>query len=79
MNKLRRLLQKVAMAWDQFSCFHEDTHLVRWHWTHYPNGCEPRSVEAEYQCEACGKLLYMHLFGRAAHEWADAMGDYKKA
>lgn len=43
---------------------------------HFPD-YEPLSVEVEYECEKCGKLAYLHLYGREADEWAEAMGNYK--
>ena len=69
MNKLKKL-------WKQLFCNHYYVTCLRWHWTHYPNDYDLRSVEIEYQCNNCGKIFYLHLFGNEAYEWSFVMGDY---
>ena len=44
---------------------------------HFPD-YEPLSVEVEYKCKDCGKIDYLHLYGKEADEWAKSMGNYKK-
>jgi hypothetical protein len=69
LNKIKKFIQKLK-------CNH-DMALKRWHWVHFPN-YEPLSVEAEYECSICGKIDYIHLYGKEAEEWQAAMGNYKK-
>lgn len=57
-------------------CKH-DMDLIRWHWVHFPD-FEPISVEAEYQCEKCGKFERIHLYDYEAKQWAEVLQDYKK-
>lgn len=70
------MLEKIKRFIRQYKCTH-DMDVTRWHWVHFPN-YEPLSVEAEYQCSACGKLDYLHLYGKDADTWAKAMGNHKK-
>ena len=39
---------------------------------------ESRHVEIEYRCNACGKLVYCHLYDKAAKNWCDVIGNYKQ-
>ena len=32
--------------------------MTRWHWSHGPNGNDPRCIEREFRCTKCGKLFY---------------------
>jgi hypothetical protein len=68
-EKIKKLLQELR-------CEH-DMRLNRWHWVHFPN-YEPLSVEAEYKCTKCGKIDYVHLYGKEGEDWAGVMGNYKK-
>lgn len=49
-NKLKRLF-----------CNHENNEVICWHWTHYPNDYEIRSVEAQLKCNNCGKYHFLHI------------------
>jgi len=61
---------KKLNAWlAQLWCNHVSVQLIRWHWTHGINGNDPRTVEAEYRCDKCGKLVYMHLNRKESFEW----------
>lgn len=75
---MEQLLNKIKFWWKQFRCPHTYASCNRWHWTHYPNDNDYRSIEAEYVCNNCGKVMYIHLFGKEAEEWEFVMGDYKK-
>jgi hypothetical protein len=75
---MKYLLQKINLWWKQFRCSHTYASCNRWHWTHYPNDNDYRSIEVEYICNNCGKVIYIHLFGIEAKEWEFVMGDYKK-
>lgn len=57
-------------------CKHENAYVVRWCIKHIPDS-EPSCVVVEYQCEECGKYVYLYLHGRDKAEWIKAMGDYK--
>lgn len=75
---MHSLFLKIKYYWKRFKCSHTYIDCNKWHWTHYPNNNDYRSVEIEYCCKNCGKIIYVHLFGRKAKEWAFIMGDYKK-
>ena len=68
---MKKWLKKVT-------CKHYRATLVRWHWSHGPNGNEPRTVEAEYKCDACGKDVYLHLSRAESEEWSKIMGHHKQ-
>ncbi|MBU5486419.1 hypothetical protein KQI86_19140 [Clostridium sp. MSJ-11] len=70
------MLEKIKLTIRRLKCKH-DMEINRWHWVHYPES-EPSSVEAEYKCNRCGKLNYIHLYDKEAEEWSSAMGEYKK-
>ena len=63
----------------QAMCNHQYATMLRWHWTHGPNGNTPAFVEAEYECDNCGKIVYLHQQGKEAHEWAKCMGNHLEA
>lgn len=69
---------KIKKFFRQISCNHFDADLIRWHWTHGPMGNDPASVEAECRCNDCEKMVYMHLYGKDASEWAKVMKNHKK-
>lgn len=71
MDKIKRWLKQLL-------CRHYRAGLVRWHWCHGLNGNEPATVEAEYRCDDCGKLVYMHLGREESFQWASTMGHYKQ-
>jgi hypothetical protein len=68
------MLEKIKLYIKQKNCNHY-MRTTRWHWVHYPNS-EPLSIEAEYQCTICGKIDYVHLYGKEAEQWAMVMGNY---
>ncbi len=73
------MTNKIKRFYKQLSCAHTDADLIRWHWTHGPDGNEPTVIEAEYRCKDCGKVVYMVLYGQRALEWSKVMGYYKEA
>ena len=75
---MKDLLQQIKFWWKQFRCPHTYSTINRWHWTHYPNDYDYRSVEIEYTCNDCGKVRYDHLFGSEAKAWEYTMGNHKK-
>ena len=72
-------IEKIKLWWKRTTCNHLNADLLRWHWTHGPNGHDPATVESEYKCQNCGKIVYLHLDRKESFEWAKSMGDYKKA
>ena len=72
-------MKAIKAFFKRLFCKHTDTYLLRWHWTHGPSGNDPLFIEAEYCCKECGEIVYLYQRGREAHDWANAMGDYKKA
>lgn len=74
-----KLIVKIKTCIKKCMCRHERANLQRWHWTHGPNGNDPATVEAEYECQLCGKIVYLHLNRKESLDWATAMGHYKQA
>lgn len=72
-------MEKIKKFLKQFFCKHAEVNLLRWYWTHGPNGNDPLFIEAEYRCKECGKIIYVYRRGKDADEWARAMGNHKKA
>ena len=57
-------------------CRHEEANLTRWCIKHIPDS-EPSCAVVEYQCEECGKYIYIYLRGKEKADWITAMGEYK--
>jgi hypothetical protein len=72
------MLNKLRVFFKQLFCKHYNSKLLRWHLVHFPS-YEPLSVEAEYQCDDCEKINYLHLYGKDRTDWEENMGNYKKA
>lgn len=74
-------MKKIKRFFRQLFCKHMDADLIRWHWTHGPNGNAPLFIQAEYRCNECGKIICVYKHGKEAHDWAEVtkvMGGYKK-
>lgn len=50
--KLTKIIKRIF-------CSHEYL-LVGWHWTHGPNGSDPRMIEAKWKCRKCGKVNFFY-------------------
>jgi hypothetical protein len=70
------MIDKIKLLIKQIKCKHYMV-LNRWHLVHFPN-YEPLSVEAEFKCNKCGKVDYLHLYDKEKEEWENCMGNYKK-
>ena len=47
----------------KLSCKHKnDNEVICWHWVHYPNDYEIRSIEAQLKCNNCGKYHFLHIY-----------------
>ena len=48
----------------KLSCKHKSNNeVVCWHWVHYPNDYEIRSIEAQLKCNNnCGKYHFLHIY-----------------
>lgn len=77
MTSIKEIQQSLKVMKRQLFCPHRKAYLNRWHLVHYPNS-EPLSVEAEYICQDCGKVTYLHLYGNEKEQWEKIMGTYKK-
>ena len=42
-------------------CKHKHNEVVCWHWTHYPDNFNYRSIEAQLKCKYCGKYHFLHI------------------
>lgn len=45
-------------------CKHKNSEVICWHWVHYPNDYDIRSVEVQLKCNDCGKYHFLHI-----HNW----------
>lgn len=42
-------------------CKHRKSKIICWHWTHGPNGDEPRFIEVQLKCDICGKYYFIDI------------------
>lgn len=58
----------MKVFFKQLFCRHykHENEVICWHWVHFPNSYDIRSVEAQLYCKHCGKYHFLHIF-----DWSD--------
>lgn len=49
------------MNFKKIFCRHKTSEVICWHWTHGPNGNDPRSIEMQLKCNICGKYYFRYI------------------